>query len=161
MELLKAGSLSPIVVLDLLLRGEAAIPGVDLIGQRVGSRGVVVGFDADTVYTIRVGATPSEVLLTALQDLAWLKEEESLVRAIFPQTARPLTGVILAADLFPSGFSSLLQEFSFPCRFFRWIALGDLSCPSLVFEPYPPPISGSGAAVERTTEEEERFFSSW
>jgi hypothetical protein len=161
MELLKAGSLSPIVVLDLLLRGEAAIPGVDVIGQRVGSRGVVVGFDADTVYTIRVGATPSEVLLAALQDLAWLKEEESLVRAIFPQTARPLTGVILAADLFPSGFSSLLQEFSFPCRFFRWIALGDLSCPSLVFEPYPPAISGSGAAVERTTEEEERFFSSW
>ena len=161
MELLKAGSLSPIVVLDLLLRGEAVIPGVDLIGQRIGSRGVVVGFDADTVYTIRVGATPSEVLLTAVQDLAWLKEEESLVRAIFPQTARPLTGVIIAADLFPSGFSSLLQELSFPCRFFRWIALGDLACPSLVFEPYPPPISGSGTAVERTTEEEERFFSSW
>ncbi|HSF67153.1 MAG TPA: hypothetical protein VLA67_06950 [Nitrospiraceae bacterium] len=161
MELLKAGSLSPILVLDLLLRGEAAIPGVHLIGERVGSRGVVVGFDADTVYTIRVGATPSEVLLAALQDLAWLKEEESLVRAIFPQTARPLTGVILAADLFPSGFSSLLQVFSFPCRFFRWIALGDLACPALVFEPYPPPISGSGTAVERTTEEEERFFSSW
>ncbi len=161
MELLKAGSLSPILVLDLLLRGEAAIPGVDLIGQRVGSRGVVVGFDADTVYTIRVGATPSEVLLAALQDLAWLKEEESLVRAIFPQTARPLTGVIIAADRFPSGFSSLLQELSFPCRFFRWIALGDVACPSLVFEPYPPPISGSGTAVEKTTEEEERFFSSW
>ena len=161
MELLKAGSLSPILVLDLLLRGEAAIPGVDLIGQRVGSRGVVVGFDADTVYTIRVGATPSEVLLAALQDLAWLKEEESLVRAIFPQTARPLAGVICAADLFPSGFSSLLHEFSFPCRFFRWIALGDLACPSLVFEPYPPSISGSGTALESITEEEERFFSSW
>ena len=161
MELLKAGSLSPTLVLDLLLRGEAAIPGVDLIGQRVGSRGVVVGFDADTVYTIRVGATPSEVLLAALQDLAWLKEEESLVRAIFPQTARPLTGVILAADLFPSGFSPLLQELSFPCRFFRWIAFGSLSCPSLVFEPYPPPISGSGTAMEKITEEEERFFSSW
>ncbi|MGH7208546.1 MAG: hypothetical protein ACREIL_04080, partial [Nitrospiraceae bacterium] len=65
MEFLKAGSLSPSLVLDLLLRGKAAIPGVDIIGQRVGSRGVVIGFDADTVYAIRVGATPSEVLLAA------------------------------------------------------------------------------------------------
>ena len=161
MELLKAGSLSPVLVLDLLLRGKAAIPGVSIIGQRVGSRGVVIGFDADTVYAIRVAATPSEVLLAALHDLAWLKEEESLVRAIFPQAARPLAGVILAADLFPSGFASLLPVFSFPCRFFRSIALGDPSFPSLVFEPYPPPVPESGLALEGTREEEERFFSSW
>lgn len=122
---------------------------------------MVIGFDADTVYAIRVGATPSEVLLTALHDLAWLKEEELLVRAIFPQAARPFAGVILAADLFPSGFSSLLPVFSFPCRFFRSIALGDPSFPSLVFEPYPPPVPGVGTALEGTTEEEERFFSSW
>jgi len=148
-------------VLDLLLRGKAAIPGVDIIGQRVGSRGVVIGFDADTVYAIRVGATPSEVLLAALHDLAWLKEEESLVRAIFPQAARPFAGVILAADLFPPGFPSLLPLFSFPCRFFRSIALGDPSSPSLGFEPYPPPVPEGGTTLEGTTEEEERFFSSW
>ena len=161
MELLKAGSLSPALVQDLLLRGKAAIPGVDIIGQRVGSRGVVVGFDADTVYAIRVGATPSEVLLAALQDLAWLKQEESLVRAIFPQAARPFAGVILVANLFPAAYSFLLPVFTFPCRFFRSIALGDPSFPSLVFEPYPPPTPEGGTALERTTEEEERFFSSW
>jgi hypothetical protein len=148
-------------VLDLLLGGKAAIPGVDIIGQRVGSRGVVIGFDADTVYAIRVGATPSEVLLAALHDLAWLKEEELLVRAIFPQAARPFAGVILAADLFPPGFSSLLPMFSFPCCFFRSIALGDASFPSLVFEPYPPPVPEASTASEGTTEEEDRFFSSW
>ena len=148
-------------MLDLLLRGKAAIPGVDIIGQRVGSRGVVIGFDADTVYAIRVGARPSEVLLAALHDLAWWKEEESLVRATFPRAARPFAGVILAADLFPPGFSSLLPMFSFPCRFFRSIALGDPSFPTLVFESYPPPVADDGTALETTTEEEERFFSSW
>jgi len=122
---------------------------------------VVIGFDADTVYAIRVGATPSEVLPAALHDLPWLTEEESLVRAIFPQAARPFAGVILAADVFPPGFSSLLPVFSFPCRFFRSIALGDPSFLSLVFEPYPPPVPEGGTALERTTEEEERFFSSW
>ena len=122
---------------------------------------MVIGFDADTVYAIRVGATPSEVLPAALHDLAWLKEEESLVRAIFPQAARPFAGVILAADVFPPGFSSLLPMFSFPCRFFRSIAVGDPSFPTLVFEPYPPPVAEGGIALERTTEEEERFFSSW
>lgn len=161
MELLKAGTLNPSLVLDLLLRGKAAIPGVAIIGQRVGSRGVVIGFDTDTVYVIRVGTTPSEVLLAALHDLAWLKEEESLVRAIFPQAARPFAGVILAADLFPPGFSSLLPVFSFPCRVYRSIALGDPSLPSLVFEPYPPPVAEGRTALEGTTEEEERFFSSW
>ena len=148
-------------MLDLLLRGKAAIPGVNIIGQRVGSRGLVIGFDADTVYVIRVGATPSEVLLAALHDLAWLKEEESLVRAIFPHAARPFAGVIIAADLFPPGFSSLLPVFSVPCRFFRSIALGDPSFPSLVFEPYLPPVPEGRTASEATTEEEERFFSSW
>lgn len=148
-------------MLDLLLRGKAAIPGVAIIGQRVGSRGVVIGFDADTVYAIRVGAMPSEVLLAALHDLAWLKEEESLVRAIFPQAARPFAGVVISADLFPPGFSSLLPVFSVPCRFFRSIALGDPSFPSLVFEPYPPPVPEGRTASEATTEEEERFFSSW
>ena len=122
---------------------------------------MVIGFDADTVYAIRVGATPSEVLLAALHDLAWLKEEESLVRAIFPQAARPFAGVILAADLFPPGFPSPLPLFSFPCHFFRSIALGDPSFPSLVFEPYPLPLPEGGTALEATTEEEERFFSSW
>jgi len=150
-----------LLVLDLLLRGKAAIPGVDIIGQRVGSRGVVIGFDADTVYAIRVGATPSEVLLAALHDLAWLKEEELLVRAIFPQAARPFAGVILVADLIPPGLASLLPVFSFPCRFFRTIALGNPSFPSLVFEPYPRPVPDNRTALEGTTEEEERFFSSW
>jgi len=161
LELIKAGSLSPLLVLDLLLRGKAAIPGVDIIGQRVGSRGVVIALDTNTAYTIRIGATPSEVLLAALQDLAWLKEEELLVRAIFPQVARPFAGVIIAADLFPPGFASLLPMFSFPCRFFRTIALGNQSFPSLVFEPYPPPVPENRTALEETTEEEERFFSSW
>jgi hypothetical protein len=148
-------------VLDLLLRGRAAIPGVAIIGQRVGSRGVVIGFDADAVYAIRAGATPSEVLPAALHDLAWLKAEESLVRAIFPEAARPFAGVILTADLFPPVFSFLLPVFSFPCRFFRSIALGGPSCPTLVFEPYPPPVAEGGTALEGTTGEEERFFSSW
>jgi hypothetical protein len=148
-------------VLDLLLRGEAAIPGVDVVGERLGSRGVVIGFDADTVYAIRVGATPSEVLLTALLDLAWLKEEKSLVQAIVPQAARPFAGVILAAELFPPGFPSLLPVFTFPCRFFRSIAFGDPSFPYLLFEPYPPPVPEGGTALQGTTEEEERFFSSW
>lgn len=161
MELIKAGLLSPLFVLDLLLRGKAAIPGVEVIGQRVGSRGVVVGFDLDTVYTIRVGTTPSDALLAALHDLAWLKEEELLVRAIFPQAARPFAGVILAADLFPPGFASLLPLFSFPCRFFRTIAFNNPSLPSIAFESYPPLIPEGRTVLEGTTEEEERFFSSW
>ena len=161
MELIKAGSLSPLFVLDLLLRGKTAIPGVEVINQRVGSRGMVIGIDADTVYAIRVGTTPSEVLLAALHDLAWLKEEELLVRAIFPQVVRPFAGVILAADLFPPGFASLLPLFSFPCRFFRTIALGDQSVPSLVYESYPPLAPEGRTAMEGITEEEERFFSSW
>ena len=161
MELIKAGLLSPLFVLDLLLREKATIPGVEVIGQRVGSRGVVLGIDADTVYAIRVGTTPSEVLLAALQDLAWMKEEELLVRAIFPQAARPFAGVILAADLFPSGFSSLLPLFSFPCRFFRTMAFDNPSVPSIVFESYPSLAPESRTALEGTTEEEERFFSSW
>ena len=122
---------------------------------------MVIGIDADTVYAIRVGTTPSEVLLAALQDLAWLKEEELLVRAIFPQVARPFAGVILAADLFPPGFASLLPLFSFPCRFFRTIAFDDPSFPSIVFESYPPLAPESRTVLEGTTEEEERFFSSW
>jgi hypothetical protein len=150
-----------LLVLDLLLWGKAAIPGVDIIGQRLGSRGVVIGLDADTVYAIRVGGTPSEVLLAALHDLAWLKEEELLVRAIFPQAARPFSGIILVADLIPPVFASLLPVFSFPCRFFRTIALGNPSFPSLVFEPYPPSVLEKRTALEGTTEEEERFFSSW
>jgi hypothetical protein len=161
LELIKAGLLSPLFVLDLLLRGKAAIPGVEVIGQRVGSRGMVIGIDADTVYAIRVGTTPSEVLLAALHDLAWLKEEELLVRAIFPQAARPFAGVILAADLFPPGFASLLPLFSFPCRFFRTIAFDNPSFPSIVFESYPPLVPESRTVSEGTTEEEERFFSSW
>jgi hypothetical protein len=148
-------------VLDFLLRGKAAIPGVEVIDQRVGSRGMVIGIDADTVYAIRVGTTPSEVLLAALQDLAWLKEEELLVRVIFPQVARPFAGVILAADLFPPGFASLLPLFSFPCRFFRTIAFDNPSTPSIVFESYPLVAPESRTVLEGTTEEEERFFSSW
>lgn len=148
-------------MLDLLIRGKAAIPGVSIIGQRLGGRGVVIALDADTVYVIRVGATPSEALLAALHDLAWLKAEESLVKAILPQAARPFAGVIVAADLFPPGFGSLLPLFSFPCRFFRSIALGDPSFPSLLFEPYPPPVPEARTALEATTEEEERFFSTW
>jgi len=161
LELIKAGSLSPLFVLDLLLQGKAAIPGVEVIGQRVGSRGVVIGIDADTVYVIRVGGTSSEVLLAALHDLAWLKEEELLVRAIFPQVARPFAGVILAVDLFPPEFASLLPLFSFPCRFFRTIAFDNPSFPSLVFESYPSLVPESRTVWEGTTEEEERFFSSW
>ena len=161
MELIKAGPLSPLFVLDLLLQGKAAIPGVEIIGQRVGSRGVVIGIDADTVYVIRVGATPSEVLLDALHDLAWLKEQELLVRAIFPQVARPFTGVILAANHFPHGFASLLPLFSFPCRFFRTIAFDNPSFPSLIFESYPQLAPESRTVLGGTTEEEERFFSSW
>ena len=122
---------------------------------------MVIGIDADTVYAIRVGTTPSEVLLAGLQDLAWLKEEELLVRAIFPQVARPFAGVILAADRFPPGLASLLPLFSFPCRFFRTIAFDDPSFPSIVFESYPPPAAESRTVSEGTTEEEERFFSSW
>ncbi len=161
MEILKAGSLSPSVALDLLLRGKATIPGVEVVGKRIGSRGMVIGFDADTVYAVRVGTTPSEVLLAALLDLAWLKEEESLVQAIFPQAARPFAGAILAADLFPPGFSSLLPFLSFRCRLFRSIALGDQSFPCVLFEPYPPQVAEEKTGPEGTTEEEERFFSSW
>lgn len=160
MELIKAGLISPLVVRDLLLRGMAAIPGVEVINQRVGSRGMVIGIDADTVYAIRVG-TPSEVLLAALHDLAWLKEEELLVRAVFPQVARPFAGVILAADDFPPGFAFLLPLFSFPCRFFRTIAFDNPSFPSIVFESYPPLVPESKTVLEGTTDEEERFFSSW
>ena len=122
---------------------------------------MVIGIDTDTVYVIRVGATPSEVLLDALHDLAWLKEEESLVRALFPQVARPFAGVILAADIFPPGFASLLPLFSFSCRFFRTIAFDNPSFPSLAFEAYPPLAPESRTVLEGTTEEEERFFSSW
>ena len=134
---------------------------MEIIGKRLGSRGVVIGFDPDTVYAVRVGTTPSEVLLAALQDLAWLKEEESLVQGIFPQAARPIAGVVLVADLFPPGFPSLLPLFSFPCRLFRSIALGDQSFSCLLFEPYPPQVPEEKTAREATTEEEERFFSSW
>lgn len=161
MEILKAGSLSPPLALDLLLQGKAAIPGVEIIGRRFGSRGMVIGFDADTVYAVRVGTRPAENLLAALEDLAWLKAEESLVQAIFPQAARPVAGIVLAADLFPPGFSSLLPLFSFPCRFFRSIALGGQSSPCLLFEPYPPQVAEEKADLEGTTDEEERFFSSW
>jgi len=122
---------------------------------------VVIGFDADTVYAVRVATTPSEVLLAALQDLAWLKEEESLVQAILPQAARPMAGVLLAADLFPPGFPSLLPLFSFPCRLIRLIALGDQSFSRLLFEPFPPQVTEEKTAPEDITEEEERFFSSW
>src|SRR5262249_32939763 len=132
MELIKAGLISPLVVLDLLLRGKATIHGVEVIDQRVGSRRIVIGHDADTGYAIRV-RTPSAVLLAALHDLAWLKEEELLVRAAFPQVARPFAGVILAADDFPPGFASLLPLFSFPCRFFRTLAFDNPSFPSIVF----------------------------
>lgn len=122
---------------------------------------MVIGFDADTVYAVRVGTRPSAILLAALQDLAWLKAEESLVQAIFPQVARPVSGVILAADIFPPGFVSLLPLFSFPCRLFRSIALNDQPTPCLLFEPYPPQVVEEKTGPEGTTEEEERFFSSW
>jgi hypothetical protein len=122
---------------------------------------MVIGLDADTVYAVRVGTTPSEILLAALQDLAWLKEEEPLVQAIFPQAARPFAGILLAADLFPPDFAFLLPLFSFPCRLFRSIALGDQSFPCLLFEPYPPQPAEEKAVPEETTKEEERFFSSW
>lgn len=122
---------------------------------------MVIGFDADVAYAVRVGTTPSEILLAALYDLVWLKDEEPLVRAIFPQAARPIAGVLLAADLFPPGFSSLLPLFSFPCRLFRSIALGDQSFSCLLFEPYPPQVPEETTASGATTEEEERFFSSW
>ncbi len=134
---------------------------MEIIGKRLGSRGVVIGFDAGTVYAVRVGTTPSEILLAALHDLVWLKEEQSLVQAIFPQAARPIAGVLLAADLFPPGFSSLLPLFSFPCRLLRSIALGDQSFSCALFEPYPPQVPEEKTAPEGTTEEEERFFSSW
>ena len=134
---------------------------MEIIGKRLGSRGVVIGFDADTVYAVRVGTTPSEILLAVLHDLVWLKDEESLVRAIFPQAARPIAGVLLAADLFPPGFSSLLPLFSFPYRLFQSIALGDQSFSRLLFEPYPPQAPEETTAAGATTEEEERFFSSW
>jgi hypothetical protein len=160
-EILKAGSLSPPLVIDLLLRGKAVIPGVEIVGKRIGSREMVIGFDADTVYAVRVGTTPSEVLLEALLDLAWLKEEESMVQAIFPQATRPSAGIILTADLFPPGFSSLLRFFAFPCRLFRSIALSDQPLPCLLFEPYPPQVAEGKTDPEGTTEEEERFFSSW
>jgi len=160
-EILKAGSLDPPHILDLLLRGKAAIPGVEIIGKRLGSRGIVVGFDADTVYAVRVGTTSSEVLLAALRDLAWLKKEESLLQAIFPQVARPFSGVLLAADLFPPDFASLLPLFSFPCRLFRSIAVTGQAFPWLLFEPYPPQVAEEKAVPEETSEAEERFFSSW
>jgi hypothetical protein len=161
LEILKAGSLSPSVVLDLLLRGNTAIPGVEIIGKRIGSRGVVLGYDASTVYAVRVGTLPSEILLEAIRDLVWLKEEELLVQAVFPQTARPSAGVILAADRFPPAFSSLLHLFSFPCRLFRSIALGDPSFSCLLFESCAPPPPEDACAPEETTKEEERFFTSW
>jgi hypothetical protein len=148
-------------VLDLLLRGKAAIPGVEIIGTRIGSRGVVIGFDADTIYAVRVGITASEVLLAALQDLTWLKGEESLVHMIFPQAARPIAGILLAAALFPPVFSSLLPLFSFPCRLFRLIALGDQSFSCPLFEPYPLQVPEGNTAPDGITEEENRFFSSW
>jgi hypothetical protein len=161
-EILKPGSLGPPFVLDLLLQGKAAIPGVEVIGQCFGSRGIVIGFNADTVYAIRVGTTPSEVLLAAVQDLAWLKEEESLVQeVIFPRAARPFSGVLIVADLFPPDFAALLPLFSFPCRLFRWIGLRDQPFPSILFEPYPPQVAEVKAGPEGITEVEERFFSSW
>jgi hypothetical protein len=160
-EILKPGSLSPPFVLDLLLQGKAAIPGVEIVGQRLGSRGIIIGFDSGTVYAVRVGTTPSEVLLAGLQDLAWFKEEVSLVQAILPRAARPLSGVLIVADLFPPGFASLLPLLAFPCRLFRWIGLGDLPFPSLLFEPYPPHVAEEKTSPEGITEQEERFFSSW
>ena len=161
MEILKIGSISPPLVVDLLLRGKATIPGVEIISKRIGSRGMVIGFDADAMYAVRAGTTPSDVLLASLQDLAWLKEEGSLVQAIFPQAARSLAGVILVADLFPTDFVSVLPHFSFPCRCFRWIALGDQPFPCLLFESYPPCVAEKKHGAEGTTEEEKRFFSSW
>jgi len=161
-EILKAGSVSPPNVFELLLRGKASIPGVEIIGERLGGRGVVIGFDPITVYVVRVGRMLSEILLDALQDLAWLKEEGTLVQAIFPQTTRPFAGVLLIADVFPPEFASLLPLFSFPCRLFRPIGVGDqhvLSC--LLFEPYPPQIVEEKTNPEEITKEEERFFSSW
>jgi hypothetical protein len=148
-------------VLDCLLRGKPVIPGVQIIGERIGSRGVVLAFDAETIYAVGVGSMASDVLVTALQDVAWLKGEESLVRAAFPQAARPLSGVLLVADLFPPAFLSLLPLLALPCRLFRSIALGDTSSPNLFFEPYPPQLPERRTASEGTTEEEERFFSSW
>ena len=161
MEILKAGSLDPSHVLDLLLRGKAVIPEVEIIGKRLGSRGMVVGFDADTVYAVRVGTTPSEVLLAGLHDLAWLRKEGSLLQAIIPQAARPVSGVLIAADLFPPDFASLLPLFSFPCRLFRSIALAGQPFPWLLFEPYPPQVAEEKAVLAEITEAEERFFSSW
>jgi len=122
---------------------------------------MIIGFDADTLYAVRAGKVPSEILLASLEDLAWLKGEESLVQAVFPQATRSFAGVILVADLFPPDFVSVLPYFSFPCRCFRWIALGDQPFPSLLFESYPPRVVEEANGAEGITEVEKRFFSSW
>lgn len=161
LEILRAGSVSPSLVLDHLLRGKAVIPGVQLIGERIGSRGVVLAFDTEIIYVVGVGTMASDILVAALHDAAWLKGEESLVRAAYPQAARSLSGVLLAAELFPPAFPSLLPLLSLPCRLFRSIAVGDASSPHLFFESYPPQLPEKGIASEGITKEEERFFSSW
>ncbi len=161
METLRAGSVSPALVLDQLLRGKAAIPGVQIIGERIGSRGVVLAFDAEIVYAVGVGTTASDVLLATLIDAAWLKEEESLVRVAYPQASRSLSGVLVAADHFPPAFPSLLPLLSLPCRLYRSIALGEVASPQLIFEPYPPQMPDGRTESKGITKEEERFFSSW
>lgn len=161
MEILRAGSVSPALVFDYLLRGKAPIPGVQVIGERIGSRGVVLAFDAEIMYAVVVGTLASDMLGPTLLDAAWLKGEESLVRAAYPHAARPRSGLLLAAELFPPAFPSLKPFLSLPCRLFRWIALGDPSSPHLVFEPYPPQLPERRSSPEEITKEEQRFFSSW
>lgn len=161
MEILRAGSVSPALVLDYLIRGKAAILGVQIIGERIGSREIVLAFDAEIMYAVGVGTMASDLLVPTLLDAAWLKGEESLVRAAYPRAARPRSGLLLAAELFPPAFPSLMPFLSLPCRLFRLIALGDASSPHLVFETYPPQLPERGIASEEITKEEERFFSSW
>ena len=160
-EILKAGSVSPQLVLDFLMRGKATIPGVEIIGRFVGSRGMVMGFDTNAVYAVRVGRTASEVLPSVLEDLTWLHKEASLVHMSFPQAERPLAGVLLVADFFPPDFAAILPLLSFPCRLFRPIIVNDQYSPCLLFEPYPPQLAEDKAVVEEITDEEKRFFSSW
>jgi len=161
MEILKAGSVSPQLVLDFLMRGQATIPEVEIIGRFLGSRGMVIGFDTNAVYAVRVGRKASEILPSVLEDLTWLNREASLVYMNFPQAVRPLAGVLLVADFFPPDFAALPSLFSFPCRLFRLIIVDNQHSPSFLFEPYPPQLAVDHAVTEEITDQERRFFSSW
>ncbi|HUI71155.1 MAG TPA: hypothetical protein VL354_11605 [Spirochaetia bacterium] len=161
MEILKAGSVPPQLVLDCLMRGEATIPAVEIIGRFLGSREVVIGFDTNAVYAVRVGKTASEILPPVLEDLTWLNREASLVYMNFPQAVRPLAGVLLVADFFPPDFAALPSLLSFPCRLFRLIIVDNQHSPSFLFEPYPLQLAEEHTAIEEITDQEKRFFSSW